>query len=89
MTIKQHSADIDDFDTSQDVNQWLISVSRKRRPKFMRSSTCSTAASDPLPGTCNASMAETASLMESESESKCEGSVMLGFNFDYEARVSL
>ena len=64
MTIKQHSAEIDDFDTSQDINQWLISGSRKRRPEFIRSSTCSTAASDPLPGTSGASLTETVTVTE-------------------------
>ena len=72
MTVKLHSADIDDFDPSPAINQWLINGSRKRRPGFIRSSNCSTAASDPLPGTSCAFLAETASLTGSESESECD-----------------
>jgi hypothetical protein len=84
MTVKLHSADIDDLYISPAVNQLLINGSCKRRPGFLRSSTCSTAASDPLPGTSGASQAETVSLMERESESEREGSVMRGSHSDSE-----
>ena len=55
MTSKVYSVDIDDFDSSPAINQWLISGSRKRRPGFIRFSFCSTAASGPLPGSSGAS----------------------------------
>ena len=85
MTVKLHSADIDDFDPSPATNQWLISGFCKPRPGFIRSSTCSTAALDPLPGTSGASLTETVSLTESESENECEGSVMFRSYSDSEA----
>ena len=72
MKVKLHSADIYDFDPSPAINKWFINGSRKRRPGLIRSSNCSTAASDPLPGTSCAFLAETASLTGSESESECD-----------------
>jgi hypothetical protein len=85
LTVKLQSSDIDNFDPSPAFNQWLISGSRKRRPGLIRSSTCRSAASNPLPGTSGASLAETASLTESESECECVSSVMLESHSDSEA----